>query len=148
MSPRTRHAAAVVAVWALATPPAIAAETTVTFAAPGAPALRGYLTRPPGAGPFPAVLLLHSCLGWPFDRRQIGETIAGWGYVALFVDDFSSRGLKESCTVDFPAATADADGALAYLAGRPDVDRARIAVVGFSQGADTALAIAADDPRV
>ena len=118
------------------------------FAAPGAPALRGYLTKPAGAGPFPAVVLFHSCLGLPVNRRVIGETIAGWGYIALFVDDFSSRGLKETCTVDFPQASADADGALAFLAKRPDVDPAGIAVVGFSQGADTALAIAAGEARV
>ncbi len=144
----TRLAPAVIAALALATPPAVAAEAPVTFAAPGAPALRGYLTKPAGAGPFPAVALFHSCLGLPVNRRAIGETIAGWGYVALFVDDFSSRGLKETCTVDFPEATADADGALAFLAKQPDVDPARIAVVGFSQGADTALAIAAGKPRV
>ena len=147
MSPSTRLACAVVAALALAAP-SVAAETPVTFAAPGAPALRGYLTKPAGAGPFPAVVLFHSCLGLPVNRRVIGETIAGWGYIALFVDDFSSRGLKETCTVDFPQASADAHGALAFLAKRPDVDPAGIAVVGFSQGADTALAIAAGETRV
>lgn len=105
--------------------------------------LRGYLTRPKGKGPFPAVILLHSCLGLPSDRSEIGRTLAGWGYVALFVDDFATRGLSQTCLVDFPEGLADAFGALDFLAGRPEVDKERIAALGFSQGGDTALEIAA-----
>ncbi len=106
------------------------------------PALQGYLTRPNGRGPFPAVVLLHSCLGLPAARRSIGEALARWGYVALFVDDFSTRRIKETCAVDFPEGVSDAFGALAFLARLPFVDPKRIAAVGYSQGADTALQIA------
>ena len=105
--------------------------------------VQGYLTRPKGRGPFPAVVLLHTCLGLPAERASIGARIASWGYVALFVDDFATRGLKETCAVDFKPALADAYGALTYLASRPDVDAERVAAVGFSQGGDTALKIAA-----
>ncbi len=119
------------------------ADEPVRFASAGQGELiQGYLTRPKGAGPFPAIVLLHTCLGLPTERASIGERIAAWGYVALFVDDFSTRGLKETCAVDFNQALADARGALAYLAGLPYVDAARIAAVGFSQGGDTALKIA------
>ncbi len=104
--------------------------------------LQGYLTRPKGAGPFPAVVLLHSCLGLPSNRRAIGEMIAGWGYVALFVDDFSTRGLKETCSVDFNEALADAYGGLIFVGALPEVDKRRIAAIGFSQGGNTALQIA------
>ena len=107
----------------------------------GAP-LRGYLTKPNGRGPFPAVVLLHSCLGLPAARRSIADMVAGWGYVALFVDDFATRGIKETCAVDFPEGVSDAFGALAFLARLPFVDPERIAAVGWSQGADTALEIA------
>ncbi len=108
---------------------------------PGAP-IRGYLTRPNGHGPFPAVVLLHSCLGLPATRRSIADAFAGWGYVALFVDDFTTRRVKESCAEDFGEGLSDAFGALAYLSRRPFVDPGRIAAVGYSQGADTALEIA------
>ena len=120
------------------------ADELVGFASAGhGEPIQGYLTRPKGAGPFPAVVLLHTCLGLPAERASIGERIAAWGYVAMFVDDFATRGLKETCAVDFTQALADADGALAYLASLPYLDPARIAVVGFSQGGDTALKIAA-----
>jgi dienelactone hydrolase len=124
------------------------AESLVRFpsAAPRAdghgPDIRGFLAKPQGAGPFPAVVLLHSCLGLPANRRAIETALSGSGYVALFVDDFASRGLKETCAVDFPEVVADAYGALAYLSRLPFVDPSRIAAVGFSQGADAALAIA------
>jgi len=108
--------------------------------------IQGYLTKPKGAGPFPGVVLLHTCLGLPAGRAGLGERIASWGFVALFVDDFAGRSLKETCTVDFPEGVADAFGGLAFLASQPFVDPKRIAVVGFSQGADTALKIAAAPP--
>ena len=114
------------------------ADEPVSFASAGqGEPIQGYLSRPKGAGPFPAVVLLHTCLGLPAERASIGARIAAWGYVALFVDDFATRGLKETCAVDFPQALADAEGALAYLASLPYVDRPRIAAVGFSQGGDT-----------
>ena len=126
--------------WLAALPPK---RTSVwSFASAGqGEAIQGYLSRPRGAGPFPAVVLLHTCLGLPVERASIGERIEAWGYVALFVDDFATRGLKSLRS--FQQALADAQGALAYLASLPYVDPARIAAVGFSQGGDTALKIAA-----
>jgi dienelactone hydrolase len=119
------------------------ADEQVNFASAGlGDPIQGYLTRPKGAGPFPAVVLLHTCLGLPAERASLGARVATWGYVALFVDDFATRGLKETCAVDFKQALPDADGALAYLASLPYVDRTQIAAVGFSQGGDTALKIA------
>ena len=106
------------------------------------PHIQGYLTRPKGDGPFPAIVLLHSCLGLPADRQSIGNTLAGWGYVALFVDDFTTRGLRETCAVDFPEGLSDALGGLAFIARLPYVDKTRIAALGYSQGADTALKVA------
>lgn len=132
----------------LACASAAAADEVVSFtSAAGGIDVRGTLARPEGRGPFPAVVLLHSCLGLPANRQSIEDQIAGWGYVALFVDDFGPRGLKETCTVDFPEGASDAFGALAFLARIGSVDSSRIAVVGFSQGADTALAIAASGPN-
>jgi dienelactone hydrolase len=154
----TRHvlAAAALAVLAFAfAGAASAAERRVVVANPAPPLagaaasgpLTGYLTAPSGPGPFPAVALIPSCLGLPENRAAFAATLAGWGYVALFVDEFAPRGLEETCSVDFPVGPADAAAALAYLARQPFVDARRVAVVGFSQGADVALAVAAAPPR-
>jgi dienelactone hydrolase len=109
----------------------------------GAP-LQGELVRPKGAGPFPAAVLIPTCLGLPANRQSIESALAGAGFVALFVDEFATRGLKETCAVDFPQSVADAYGALAFLGRRPDVDPRRIAAIGFSQGGDAALTIATE----
>jgi dienelactone hydrolase len=137
--------------------PAASAEQIVKFAsaAPrsqhaeasnGGPDIQGYLTKPRGDGPAAAIVLLHSCLGLPADRRSIGEMFARWGYVALFVDDFTTRSLEQTCAVDFPQGLADGFGALAFLSTLPYVDPTRIATIGWSQGADTALEIASSRP--
>jgi dienelactone hydrolase len=61
-------------------------------ATPGAPrAIVGYEARPEGAGPFPAVVLMHGCHGVSASTREW----AGWfrqrGYVAFIVDSWAPR---------------------------------------------------------
>jgi dienelactone hydrolase len=79
---------------------ATAAERRVVVADPAPPPaagpLTGYLTAPAGVGPFPAVALIHSCLGLPQNRAAFAATLASWGYVALYVDEFAPRGLHET----------------------------------------------------
>jgi len=121
-----------------------AASEIVAFESEARPRIdiRGRLARPSGRGPFPAVELLHSCLGMAENLGAYEHALTGAGYVTLFVDDFTDRGLHETCTVDFPEGLGDARGALRYLSRLPYVDPRRVAVVGFSQGADTTLRLA------
>src|SRR6201999_130901 len=82
-----------------------------------APPLQGLLRRPAGAGPFPAVVLLHSCNGnWKRLDERWGRQIAPWGYVALTVDSFGPRGIDNTCTGGSPVDMAyDAYRALDFL---------------------------------
>jgi dienelactone hydrolase len=141
---RSAWSAALAAALGLLSIRAASAEEFVRFdAGPRATVtIQGYLSRPQGAGPFAALVLLHSCLSLPANRRAIGDMIARWNYVALFVDDFAPRGLTQTCAVDFGDGLADAYGALRFLAALPYVDPMRIGAVGFSQGGDTALKLA------
>jgi dienelactone hydrolase len=103
--------------------------------------LQGYLRQPAGSGPSPAVVLLHGCAGGAeeLDRRW-GQRIAGWGYLTLTVDSFGPRGLKNTCGSGAPVDLAfDAYRALGYLVQQSYVDPARVALLGFSQGARQAL---------
>ena len=49
--------------------------------------------RPEGAGPFPAVVLLHGCHGVMASNHEWGRWFRDRGYVALVVDSWSARGI-------------------------------------------------------
>lgn len=60
-------------------------------------ALNGRLFMPGGAGPFPAVILLHGCGGPSRLQDDWAERLVGWGYAALALDSFSARGTRTVC---------------------------------------------------
>jgi dienelactone hydrolase len=114
------------------------------------PILRPYdaLYRPAGDGPFPAVILLHGCAGVRRKDTQWAEAFRQQGYVALVVDSLSGRGIGTAehrrgvCMgLHFWGTTRAGDllASLAHLQALPFVDPERIAVVGWSHGAWTAL---------
>src|SRR5690242_10992116 len=69
----------------------------------GPQALQGYLRLPDGPGPSPAVVLLHGCGGgWRGIDERWGKRLAEWGYVALTIDRFGTRGITSACTGGLP----------------------------------------------
>jgi len=108
----------------------------------------GYLTKPDGAGPFPAIVLLHSCAGLsdafksPTIDSNAARLFTSWGYVLLAVDSFATRGITQTClggeTIYFSRA-ADAYGAQAFLEQQSFVDPKRIVLLGFSMGGNATL---------
>ena len=109
--------------------------------------IQGYLARPEGAGPFPAVIGLHGCGGMPdTTKRKLVDELVGSGYVVLLVDSFATRGIQHACGGGVPDIVgkrrSDAYGALAFLAGQTFVDPQRVTAVGFSQGARVTLLMA------
>ena len=125
------------------------AVTRVTFpnATPGRPlAVPAEEYRPEGPGPFPAALLFHGCHGVSESTREWARWLRDEGYVALVVDSWAARGIGDGCdakTPDLPGSERfdDAVGALAYLHGRPYVDRARVGAIGWSNGGVFAIAL-------
>jgi dienelactone hydrolase len=121
----------------------LAQERGLPIQRPPAQELTGYLSKPSGDGPFPAVVYLHGCLGLEnFRREAAASQFTAWGYVALVVDSFATRGIAEDCSAPFSVRQPDALGALRYLATLPFVDPRRIALVGIAQGGTAALEIA------
>ena len=131
-------------------PSAASAGTLVEFPnLPGhTPAnLSGYLARPDsglsaelgirdyrGEGPFPAVVVLHSCIGITGHFTGIADRLSSWGYVALAVDSLGPRGISSHCGVGSLDQPFDAYAALRYLSQLDFVDPARVAVLGNSMG--------------
>ena len=110
---------------------------------PGQPELVGYLSRPPGPGPFPAVVLLHGCGGMRSNEVLWRAYFTNLGFVTLAVDSLRPRGLRQICTgagqVTWSMRAADAFAALDYLAELPFVRSDKVVVMGFSHGAGIAL---------
>jgi dienelactone hydrolase len=101
--------------------------------------LIGYLARPEGSGPFPAVVVLHGCGGFHQDMLAWADRLRRWGYVALAVDSFGPRDIETKC-VGFGDQPVDAFRALAYLKTLPYVRADHVAVLGFSMGGASVLA--------
>ncbi|ANL45851.1 dienelactone hydrolase protein [Rhizobium phaseoli] len=102
--------------------------------------LLGYLSRPPGDGPFPAVVVMHGCDGLRASVRELWpKRLVSWGYVVLVVDSFTSRNLADPCRSRVPDRVFDAYGALDFLAQSAFVDIRRVALMGFSAGGTATL---------
>jgi uncharacterized protein len=106
--------------------------------------LAGTLTLPDGDGPHPAVVLLSGSGPQNRDEEVFGhkpflvlaDQLTRQGIAVLRYDD---RGIGRS-TGNFNAATSrdfatDATSAVAFLAGRPEIARAHIGLIGHSEGA-------------
>src|SRR4029453_1703749 len=109
--------------------------------------------KPDGAGPFPAVVIMHDCSG--LGPRSSGAParwateLVGRGYVAMMPDSFTTRGFPAGvCTNPSPRRNdvgpsrrvRDAYAALAHLRTLPFVDGSRVGLMGGSQGGATTLA--------
>jgi dienelactone hydrolase len=109
--------------------------------------IQGYLAKPEGAGPFPAVIGLHGCAGMHDTTKQgLVDELVARGYVVLLVDSYATRRIDHACTssalATFLKRRPDAYGALVFLARQTFVDPHRVAAVGFSAGAWVTLSVA------
>jgi dienelactone hydrolase len=104
----------------------------------------------------PAIVALHGCGGLfrkdghSFDPRfgNYAERLNQLGLHVLLPDSFGSRGLGSLCeelnasrSVYVADRRLDVLEALAWLRARPDVDPERIGLLGWSNGATTALMV-------
>jgi len=123
--------------------------------------LPGTLTEPNGAGPFPAVVLVHGSgpndadetIGSNKPFKDLAWGLASHGIVVLRYDKrthkYAGQYKKElgSLTVK-EEVIDDAHAAVALLAGRPEVQKARIFVLGHSLGGMLAPRIAEGDNQI
>ena len=93
--------------------------------------------KPEGEGPFPAILLVHTCGG-------VTEHLGYWrkkaienGFVAFILDSFTSRGSKNCrprAPISMERGVEDVLDAVHHLKSLSFVDPEKIAVFGFSWG--------------
>lgn len=116
---------------------------SVPVTTPRAAVLSGELYRPGGAGPFPAVVLLHGCSGPAANGTAWAHWLQAEGYAALTLDSFAGRQLTRLCgdssALTGGARSGDVFAAAATLAKLPFIDGDRIGAMGFSHGGWTVL---------
>ena len=98
--------------------------------------------KPKGNGPFPAVLIVHTCGG-------VTEHIGYWrkeavkrGFVAFVIDSFTSRGspnCRPRAPISMDRGVEDVLDAVEHLKSFAFVDPDKIALLGFSWGAMAGL---------
>ena len=120
--------------------------TNVTYQDSQGNTLYGYLARPEGEGPFPAVLLIHEWWGLNEGIVTLADALAANGYVVFAADAYRGnntalfpRALWLRVTTPTEQIQADMDAALDYLRALPDVDAARVASMGFCFGGGQSL---------
>lgn len=149
-----------------------AVPETVSFPSrDGKTTLTGYLYQPNGAGPHPAVVMMHGRSGVYSSlakgaynattlsqrHRMWGEFWASRGYLALHVDSFGPRGFPDGFqkhsyrnrpgeVSEQTVRPLDAYGALDYLRTRKDVVADRVGLHGWSNGGMTVLATLGPEP--
>lgn len=145
---------------------------TLRFTLEGRGEVRGFVTRPLGAGPHPAILFGHShgavytlgaeelLVGRDYLHSPPGPALARAGYVTLSIDmpafgerataseGYLSKALLWYGRSLFGQMLEDHSAALTYLASRPDVDARRIGAFGISMGCTLSYWLAAIDERI
>jgi len=120
--------------------------------------LAGTLTLPEGAGPFPAVVLITGSGAQDRDETMFGhkpflviaDALTRKGVAVLRVDDRGTGGSEkgDASAASIPAFATDVAAGVAFLRGRPDIDPARVGLLGHSEGGQVAPLVAAEDPRI
>jgi dienelactone hydrolase len=145
-----KHAAVIFAAWFLCVAPAFAEDLAIPSEYQGQQIqVAARFDKPAGVGPFPVVIMLHTCSG-----AYAANSLPAWsqllqsqGYAILRPDSFTARGVSDVCADNRVTAKDRAQDVLAAaytLAARPDVKADRIAVVGMSHGGGGAVYVTRD----
>jgi hypothetical protein len=106
------------------------------------------VVRPAGGGAMrPAVVVAHGYAGSGRLMRPFADTLARRGYVVA-LPDLAGHAANARPFTDVGEAVHDVEAVVRYLRGRPDVDAARVALLGHSMGASAVVRAGAADQRI
>jgi dienelactone hydrolase len=118
----------------------------------GETTIKATLYRPDGPGPFPAIVGMHDCAGLTNPTgavaskyREWGQLLSKEGFIVLFPDGYTSRGLGNQCTSRVRPVrpdrerVADANAARRWLTQQHDVRAEHISLLGWSNGGISVL---------
>lgn len=114
--------------------------------------LDAYLPDGADRSPVPAVIALHGAGGDVAGMEQYAGMLAAQGFAVYLLHYFDRSGIesadKPTIVRNFPLWMKTLWDAISFVETQSQVDRGRIALLGFSLGAYLSLANSAIDPRV
>lgn len=127
-------------------------QSELTYQSGGKPIrLDAYLPETPDT-PLPAVVALHGAGGNVAGMERYASALAAQGFAVYVLHYFDRTGTesadKPTILRNFPLWMKTLWDAISFVEAQPQVDRERIALLGFSLGAYLSLANSAIDPRV
>lgn len=133
----------------------IDALTNTRMSSAGNPDVRAFVARPDGAGPFPAVIMVHEWWGLNGEIIEKAEELARQGYVVVAPDTLRGsstgwipRAIYQVATADTAQVNSDVDAVYNWLATQPDVVADKIAIMGFCYGGRTSLIYSMHNPQI
>ena len=125
----------------------------------GTTQVEGYLAKPRGAGPFPAVVIVHENRGLTDNVRDVARRFAAEGFVALAPDMLSRTGGTAALKTPQEATAAiarlptlpalsDLREGFTYLSKHASVNPQRISTVGFGWGGWRSFSLATMAPTL
>ena len=126
----------------------------LTFPAADGHPMRAAYAAPQDGAKHPGLIVIHEIFGLNDDIRRITGKVADLGYAALAPDLYDGPGMRIVCIARTVAtlrrgegtAFADLDAARAFVQRQPEVDAARIGIIGFCMGGGFALLYAMKAP--
>lgn len=134
--------------------PGESAETVSTETVQYHDGTMGFIAKPVGDGPFPAVILIHEWWGLNDNIKDLAQDFADEGYVALAVDLYdgavaetpeAAGALAGVVRENTDTAFANLSDATAFLQALPYVDSSQMASVGWCFGGQWSYNMAVND---
>ena len=110
----------------------------------------GYLARPEGQGPFPALVAIQEWWGLVPHMREVADRFAGEGFLTLVPDLYYGKTAEEpdearklAMALDAKRAVEEISAAGRYLTGMEEVAPKKVGLVGWCMGGGLSLTTAA-----
>ncbi len=117
--------------------------------------LTGYLARPAGEGPWPAVIVIQEWWGLNEHIQDVTRRLAAEGFVALAPDLYHGQVVSEPnearklvMQLDIDTAVSEIQRGVDDLLSQPQVGGETVGVTGFCMGGGLTLMTALAEPRI
>jgi carboxymethylenebutenolidase len=115
----------------------------------------GYLVTPTTSGKHPAIIAIHEWWGLNDWVKEQANKFAELGYVTLAVDLYRGKSTTDPMAahelmrgLPQDRGIRDLKAAYSYLSSRPDVEPAKIGVVGWCMGGGYSILLAQNEPKL